>query len=248
MKTLRILALTLALLNGCDRPENEKRETKTKTEAETAAIINIRKYRIRRLSHDIRRSLSPQALGFLKQGRISPYDSLFKKYAPKLGWDWKMLAALSYQESHFIDTIVNSRSHASGLMGIMPSTAAALDISPDDLLDPETNIRAGVEVLRRFRKGFSDMDSASLVKFTLAAYNAGLGHIQDACRLAEKEGGNPVDWDGSVSYYLTLKSNPATYADSVCRFGHIHGRRVYLYVREVIDRKRFYDLQVLSAK
>ena len=81
--------------------------------------------------------------------RISPYDELLKKYAAQLGWDWRMLAAVVYQESKFS---INSKSHrgAQGLMQVMPSTAARYGI--EDLVDPENNLKAGVSHLKMLQK------------------------------------------------------------------------------------------------
>ncbi|MDR2810844.1 MAG: transglycosylase SLT domain-containing protein [Tannerellaceae bacterium] len=184
----------------------------------------------------------------IKQGHISPYDSLFRKYAGKLGWDWLLLASLSYQESHFRNTEI-SWSGAQGLMGIMPGTAATLRIPLRDLLNPEVNIRAGVEVLKRFGKGLGEItDSAELIKFTLASYNAGIGHIYDAQRLAEKYGKNPSVWEDHVAEYLLLKQEPEFYNDSVCRFGYFRGRGTCEYVREIIGRYDYYQQQWATVR
>ena len=79
------------------------------------------------------------------------------------------------------------------LMGIMPNTARRLGVSPLELKDPDAGIRTGVECLRRFRQGFSEItDPEEKIKFTLAAYNAGIGHVYDAQKLAEKYGKDPL--------------------------------------------------------
>ena len=138
----------------------------------------------------------------VKNGHISPYDPLFKKHAKNIGWDWQLLASISYQESHFNPTVV-SWAGAEGLMGIMPNTAKALGVTPHELKDPDTGIRTGVDCLRRFRQGFSEItDPEEKVKFTLAAYNAGIGHIYDAQRLARKYGKDPNKWDNNVAEYI----------------------------------------------
>ena len=180
----------------------------------------------------------------IRDGRISPYDSLFRKYAKALDWDWMLLASLSYQESHFIDSI-ESWAGACGLMGIMPRTAASLDIPLQELTDPETNIRAGVEVLRRFKAGFREVgDSLQRIKFTLAAYNAGIGHIQDACRLAGKHGKSSTVWDGHVADFILLKREPEYYNDPACKFGYLRGTETYLYVKEILSRYEYYKQAV----
>ena len=118
-----------------------------------------------------------------RSNTISPYDELFRKYAAELGWDWRMLAAVVYQESKFS---INSRSHrgARGLMQVMPSTAEHYGI--DDLLNPEKNLKAGTRHLKRLQRMFdnAEMDKMEQIKFTLAAYNAGEGRIADCRRFA----------------------------------------------------------------
>lgn len=183
----------------------------------------------------------------IRHGHISPYDDLFRKYASRLGWDWLLLASLSYQESHFRNAEI-SWAGAQGLMGIMPRTAETLGISLHDLLDAEVNIRAGAEVLNRFGRGFdAGIDSAERVKLTLASYNAGAGHVYDAQRLAVKYGKNPLVWDDNVAEYILLKDRPEYYNDSVCRFGYLRGRETFNYVREITGRYAYYRQQLASA-
>ncbi|WP_277465099.1 transporter substrate-binding domain-containing protein [Parabacteroides sp. PF5-6] len=176
----------------------------------------------------------------VKDGHISPYDDLFKKYASLLGWDWQLLASIAYQESHFNPQVV-SWAGAEGLMGIMPNTARALGVSPHELKDPEVGIRSGVEVLRRFRQGFSKVeDPTEKIKLTLASYNAGIGHIYDAQRLAEKYELDPNVWDKNISECIRWKSDPAYYNDPVCKHGYLRGRETLNYVYEVMNRYNYY--------
>lgn len=179
----------------------------------------------------------------IKNGHISPYDVLFKKHAKNIGWDWQLLASISYQESHFNPSVV-SWAGAEGLMGIMPNTAKALGVTPHELKDPDTGIRTGVDCLRRFRQGFSKItDPEEKIKFTLASYNAGIGHIYDAQRLAEKYGKDPLVWDNNVAEYIRLKSDPDYYNDPVCKHGYLRGSETYNYVSEVMERFHYYKAQ-----
>ena len=102
---------------------------------------------------------------------ISPYDDLIKENAKKIGWNWKMFAALIWSESRFR---IQARSHrgAVGLMQMMPRTANRYEI--ENLLDPKENIEAGAAYIARLQGKFKDTatDNDELVKFTLAAYNA----------------------------------------------------------------------------
>ena len=176
----------------------------------------------------------------VKNGHISPYDDLFKKHSKNIGWDWQLLASISYQESHFNPSVV-SWAGAEGLMGIMPNTARALGVTPHELKDPDIGIRTGVDCLRKFRQGFSEItDPQEKIKFTLASYNAGIGHIYDAQRLAEKYGKNPLIWEDNVAEYIRLKSDPEYYNDPVCKHGYLRGSETFNYVREVIQRFDYY--------
>ena len=176
----------------------------------------------------------------VKVGQISPYDGLFKRYAQKLGWDWQLLASISYQESHF-DPFVVSWAGAQGIMGIMPATARGFGVSPDDLYDPEVSIDTGVKCFLAFRKGFADIeDPLERTKMTLASYNAGIGHVYDAQRLAEKYGKDPHVWDNNVADFIRLKSDPQYYNDPVCKFGYFRGMETFNYVNEVIRRYNYY--------
>ena len=175
----------------------------------------------------------------MRGGHISPYDALFKKHAGLIGWDWQLLASIAYQESRFNPSVV-SWAGAEGLMGIMPNTAKALGVTPHELKDPDVGIRTGVDCLRRFRQGFSDItDPEELIKFTLAAYNAGIGHVYDAQRLARKYGKDPNRWE-YVSEYIRLKNDPEYYNDPVCKHGYLRGSETFLYVREVMERYHYY--------
>ena len=176
----------------------------------------------------------------VKNGHISPYDDLFRKHAKNIGWDWQLIASISYQESHFNPSVV-SWAGAEGLMGIMPNTARALGVTPHELKDPDIGIRTGVDCLRKFRQGFSEItDPQEKIKFTLASYNAGIGHVYDAQRLAEKYGKNPLIWEDNVAEYIRLKSDPEYYNDPVCKHGYLRGSETFNYVREVLQRFDYY--------
>ena len=176
----------------------------------------------------------------VRNGHVSPYDELFRKHAKNIGWDWQLLASIGYQESRFNPNVV-SWAGAEGLMGIMPNTAKALGVTPHELKDPDTGIRTGVDCLRRFRQGFGKVtDPVEKIKFTLAAYNAGIGHIYDAQRLAEKYGKNPYVWDDNVAEYIRLKNDPEYYNDPVCKHGYLRGSETFNYVREVMERYNYY--------
>lgn len=98
-----------------------------------------------------------------------------------------------------------------------------------------------MDCLRRFRQGFGKItDPVEKIKFTLAAYNAGIGHIYDAQRLAEKYGKDPYVWDDNVAEYIRMKNDPEYYNDPVCKHGYLRGSETFNYVREVMERYNYY--------
>lgn len=175
----------------------------------------------------------------IKNGQISIFDESFKKHAPKLGWEWQLLASIAYQESRFNPKVV-SWAGAQGLMGIMPRTARAFGVSPHELQDPDIAVHTAVRCLIEFRKGLGSVKNPEeKMKFTLAAYNAGIGHIYDAQRLTSKYGKNPHEW-GNVVEYIRLKSEPAYYNDSICKHGYLRGSETANYVSQIMKRYDFY--------
>lgn len=184
----------------------------------------------------------------VKNGHISIYDDLFRKHSKNIGWDWQLIASISYQESRFNPNVV-SWAGAEGLMGIMPNTAKALGVTPHELKNPETGIRTGIDCLRRFRQGFNTItDPLEKIKFTLASYNAGIGHVYDAQRLAEKYGKNPNVWDDNVAEFIRLKNDPYYYNDPVCKHGYLRGTETFNYVREVVERFDYYKEKTKGKK
>lgn len=180
----------------------------------------------------------------LKDGKISHYDPLFRTYAQSIGWDWRLLASLAYSESNFNPDVV-SWAGARGLMQLMPATSRAMGVPAGKEADPEESIRAGVKFISRLQRIFAKVpDKEERIKFVLAAYNAGVGHVTDAMALAEKYGKNRYVWDHNVSHYILLKSNEEYYLDPVCKNGYFRGTETYNFVREVISRAELYRKKI----
>ncbi len=172
-------------------------------------------------------------------GNLSPYDSIIKKASRLLGWDWRLLASLIYQESEFKPN-VRSWVGAYGLMQLMP--AAMKTYGVDSTSSAKKQIFAGVKLLRSFEKMLPDSmtDKTERIKFTLACYNAGLGHILDAQRLAKKYGKNPNVWDNNVDYYVLHLSEKKYFHDPVVRNGYVRGWETYQFVNEILERTEHY--------
>lgn len=179
----------------------------------------------------------------LPKGAISLYDDLFKKHAKGSRYDWHTLAAISYHESRFQNNLT-SWAGAAGIMGLMPGTAKVLGLSGQDRMDPDLSIGAAVKLLDKLNKIFSNIeDPNERLKFILAAYNGGNGHINDAQALAKKYNANPLLWENNVKKFIELKSNPEYYNDPVCKSGYFRGGETIRYVDNVLSTKeRFKNL------
>lgn len=173
-------------------------------------------------------------------GVISEYDDLIKTYSEKIGWDWQLLAALIYQESNFSPT-ARSWAGANGLMQLVPQTAKHYGLDTIDAT-AEQSIMAGTKYIldldRYWKKYITDKQER--IKFVLASYNAGLGHVVDARNLAEKYGKNPNVWEDNVDYMILQKSNPLIYNDPVVKCGYCRGQETSAYVREILNRYSHY--------
>lgn len=171
----------------------------------------------------------------LAKGSISPYDQYFKKYASRIGWDWRLLAAVAYAESEFDNNAV-SYAGARGIMQLMPSTAREFGLDDKTFSNPESNIIAGVEYIKSLNMIYRKIeDKDERIKFILASYNSGPAHIMDAMALAEKYGKSRHVWFDHVEYYLSQKNKPEFYQDPVCKYGKFGPKETLRYVPFVLD-------------
>ena len=174
----------------------------------------------------------------LKNNQISKYDNLIKQSAKKIGWDWRLLASQVYQESQF-DPNASSWVGAQGLMQVMPATANELNIK--NIFDPEESIRGGTFYLHQMYERFSDiLDDQNRIKFAMAAYNCGYGHIKDAQRLAEENGLEPTIWSGHVDKMLLALSLPKNFNKPIVKYGYVRGSEPVNYIYQIFDRYNHY--------
>lgn len=193
---------------------------------------------------EISKSIPHSPILSLKEGKISHYDDLFKKYAREIDWDWRLLASLAYTESNF-DTTAVSWAGARGLMQLMPRTARAMGIPPGKEQNPEESIKAAVKYIASTNRSLNMIaDKQERINFILASYNAGLGHINDAIALAEKYGKNKSVWKNNVENYILLKSNEEYFTDPVCRNGYFRGIETYNFVRDITSRYDTYKKKI----
>ncbi|MDA3944096.1 MAG: transporter substrate-binding domain-containing protein [Bacteroidetes bacterium] len=179
------------------------------------------------------------------QGRLSAFDETIKAVANEIGWDWRLLASLIYQESEFNPDAV-SWAGAYGLMQLMPVVMEQFGI--DSTASPEEQIRIGGKFIQYLNRQIpaSVTDSAERIKFILASYNAGVGHVLDARRLAKKYKKDPDVWTEQTDFFLLNKSKPAFYHDSVVYYGYARGEETYAFVEQITDRYDHYRNLILE--
>lgn len=177
-------------------------------------------------------------------GKISPYDALIKEYSDEIQWDWRLIASLIYQESRF-NPHAKSWAGAYGLMQLMPTTGQRFGANPGSSLTMQ--IRAGLMYIKWIDERLADVKNPEeRIKFILAAYNIGLGHVLDARALAAKNKKDPNVWDHNVADFLLLKSDPKYYSDPVVKYGYCRGVETYQYVADIIERYGHYKNLVLE--
>lgn len=193
---------------------------------------------------EISKSIIHSPILSLREGKISHFDKLFKKYAKEIDWDWRLLASLAYTESNF-DTTAVSWAGARGLMQLMPVTARAMGLPPGKESNPEESIKAAVKYIDATNRALKVIpDKKERIKFILASYNAGLGHISDAMALARKYGKNELVWEHNVEKFILLKSNEEYFTDPVCKNGYFRGIETYNFVRDILSRYEVYKQKI----
>lgn len=229
-----------ATRSNCPKLLNELNEWLGQTKTKRRIAILNGKYFGSEVRSDYR---GPFVLPQINDHVISPYDSLFRKYAPQIGWDWRLLAALVYQESRFNPDAV-SWSGAFGLMQMMPETARKFGCDSGQTVEP--NIRAGIRYIQYLDRMWKDKvsDPDERLKFVLASYNIGPGHILDARHIARELGKSETLWDDHVAEALLLKSQEKYYTLENVRHGYCRCREPYHFVRKILAVYEYYRTQV----
>lgn len=165
-------------------------------------------------------------------GSISAYDEIIKKRSQEYGLDWRLMASQAYQESRF-DPKARSWVGAKGLFQVMPATGKEMGFV--DLEDPEQGAHAGVKYMHRLIGQFEPtLPFKQRVRFSLAAYNAGKGHVDDARRLAAEMGLDPNRWFGNVEKAMLRLQDPKV--AKRMRHGYCRGEEPVKYVSEIQSR------------
>jgi len=172
--------------------------------------------------------------------RLPRYRPWFEEAGELNGVDWRLLAAIGYQESHW-------RSHAvspTGVRGIMMLTEATADyLDIDDRMDPENSIFGGARFYARQTERIADsVEEPDRTWMALAAYNVGFNHIKDARQIVEWQGGDPDTWV-DISKALPLLAKREWY--SRVKYGYARGWEPVLYVNNI--RSYYNILRWISA-
>jgi membrane-bound lytic murein transglycosylase F len=165
------------------------------------------------------------------EAKLPQYQPLFEKYSQEL--DWRLLAAISYQESHW-EPHARSYTGVRGMMMLTLPTAKQMGIK--SRLDAEQSIRGGAKYFKQMIDRMPDrVPSPDRLWFALASYNIGLGHLNDARKITEKQGGDPDRWV-EVKDRLPLLKQKKYYKPT--KYGYARGDEAVNYVENI---RRYYD-------
>jgi len=172
------------------------------------------------------------------QSRLPQYRNSFERAAAQVPFDWELLAAQAYQESHW-DPDAVSATGVRGLMMLTLSTAERVGI--EDRTDPQQSIEGGTAYLGELYERVPDsVTGEDRIWFALAAYNVGMGHMYDARRLAERLGRDKDSWD-DLARTLPLLSDPQHY--ETLRYGYARGHEPVRYVEKVREYRALLEAQ-----
>jgi len=164
------------------------------------------------------------------QNRLPKWIDVMKKSAAEFDLDWQLLAAIGYQESHWQ---ANARSHTGvrGLMMLTKTTAKAMGVENRE--DPAQSIYGGAKYLRRVLDLLPEkIQGEDRIAMALAAYNQGLGHLEDARVLTQRMGGNPNKWE-DVRKHMPLLSKSQYYTQA--KHGYMRGWEPVSFVKNVLN-------------
>ncbi|NLO80052.1 MAG: membrane-bound lytic murein transglycosylase MltF [Xanthomonadaceae bacterium] len=168
--------------------------------------------------------------------RLPKYRELFEQAAEETGLDWRLLAAIGYQESHWNPRAV-SPTGVRGIMMLTLNTAKSLGVS--NRLDPKQSILGGARYLAQTKQRIPEhIPEPTRTWLALAAYNVGLGHLEDARMLTAAQGKNPDSWT-DVKEHLPLLAKKEWYSKT--RYGYARGWEPVRYVENV---RLYYELLV----
>jgi len=165
--------------------------------------------------------------------RLPKYEDKIKRESRQYGFDWRLIAAVAYQESHW-----NPRARSyKGVRGLMQLTlTTAEEMGVESRLDPEQSIEGGVRYLRKIYDRFDDIEGLDRMLFTLASYNIGYGHVRDAQQIARDKDLDPLKW-ASIKKTLPLLRQKKYYKKT--KYGYCRGTEPVRYVDRILT---YYDI------
>lgn len=168
--------------------------------------------------------------------RLPLYLNSFRTAAATLDNDWRLLAAIGYQESHWNPNAVSP----TGVQGIMMLTnRTATELGIEDRIDPHSSITGGARYLGQILRALpEDIAGPDRIWFAIAAYNIGVGHVEDARDITRQRGGDPNKWF-AVKDSLPLLTEKQWYQGT--RYGYAPGNEAVRYVKNI---RNYYDLLV----
>lgn len=211
----------------------------TTGEPRRSALLNILRQRYFEDERMVQRYRAPVP-ETVYSGLLSPYDGLVQPISDELGVDWKLVIAIMAQESRF-DPEAVSWAGAVGLMQVIPRFSP---LDEEELFDEEANVREGIRILKSHLDHYAYLDSTNQIAMALATYNAGMGHVADARRIAIDRNRDPNHWE-NVEQGLLMLMNPQHYMHA--RHGFARGIETSNYVRDVMNRYRMYQTIVSLA-
>mgnify|MGYP001811674933 CR=1 FL=1 len=168
--------------------------------------------------------------------RLPKLVPLFQQAAEATGVDWRLLAAIGYQESHW-NPAASSYTGVRGIMMLTRATARQLGVS--NRRDPAQSIEGGARYFRDLRKRIPDrIPEPDRSWMALAAYNMGMGHLEDVRVMTQRQGGNADRWE-DIDQRLDLLAQEKYYRDT--RYGYARGFEARQYVANI---REYYDTLV----
>jgi membrane-bound lytic murein transglycosylase F len=184
-----------------------------------------------------------QRFGQLVNSRLPNYEPLFKQAAEQFGFDWHLLAAVAYQESHW-NPKARSPTGVRGLMMLTLTTAREMNIT--NRLDPQQSLTGGAAYLSKLRSRLPQrIGEPDRTMLALAAYNVGFGHMEDARILTQRNGQDPDQWE-HVRQHLPKLSNKQYYPS--LKYGYARGNEPVIYVDNIRYYTRYLELHELSQQ
>ncbi len=167
---------------------------------------------------------------------LPKYVRLFKHAQEITDLDWRLLAAISYQESHW-DTYNTSPTNVRGLMMLTEDTADLMGVT--DRLDPKQSIPAGAKYVMKLKETISSqIVEPDRTYMALAAYNIGYAHVEDARVLAKRLHLNPNSW-ADIKKTLVMLNNPDYY--TTVKYGYASGGAPVIFVESIRSYQRILE-------